>query len=285
MKGDIRRLSLNLTRRLPIAIIGLLVVMTGVPLSSIATASAAPIILVGNGANSTNWSGYAVTGAAKTITNAQGSWIVPSVDCGVTPNSFSSYWVGIDGFNSNTVEQTGTDSDCSQGHATYYAWVEFFPRPSKVLSGFPVSAGDTISASVKFNPPASRFGIGTFTLTIQDLTTGKTSSSSGSVLGAQRSSAEFIVEAPAICSILKCHLASLSDFGTASFGADYTSVSGVNCAVAISGGPLAPIGSYGAAVQQINMVSQSNPSVVKAQPSALSIDGTSFTVQWTSAGQ
>lgn len=283
MKRDNRRLSRTLKRRLPAVFVGILVLLTSVPLSSIATVSAAPIIFVGNGANSTNWSGYAVTGSAKSITSAQGSWIVPAVTCGGSETSYSSFWVGIDGFNSNTVEQTGTDSDCSQGHATYYAWIEFFPKPSKVISAFPITPGDFISASVKFNPPASRFGIGTFTLTIQDLTTGKTSSSSSGVLGAQRSSAEFIVEAPAICGLLKCRLASLSNFGLAKFGADFTQVSGVNCAVGVNGNVQA-LGAYGSAIQQINMVSQANPSVVKAQPSALTTDGTSFTVQWMSAG-
>src|SRR6266542_694566 len=65
---------------------------------------------------SLNWSGYAVTGAPGSVTDAKGSWVVPSIqgNCGST-NAYASFWVGIDGFSSNTVEQVGTDSDCQNG--------------------------------------------------------------------------------------------------------------------------------------------------------------------------
>ncbi|MFZ0417228.1 MAG: G1 family glutamic endopeptidase [Candidatus Sulfotelmatobacter sp.] len=59
----------------------------------------------------TIWAGYAVTGSG--FTQVQGSWIVTAVDCTKTPNTDSSEWVGIDGWSSNTVEQTGTDADCN----------------------------------------------------------------------------------------------------------------------------------------------------------------------------
>ncbi len=44
---------------------------------------------------STNWSGYAVEGTS--FTKAEGSSTVPSVNCSKTPNTYSSFWVGIDG--------------------------------------------------------------------------------------------------------------------------------------------------------------------------------------------
>src|ERR1700758_2409666 len=72
---------------------------------------------------SENWSGYAVTGSA--FTSAHGSWTVPAVNCSQTPNTYSSFWVGIDGYSSSTVEQTGTDSDCSGSSARYDAWSGF----------------------------------------------------------------------------------------------------------------------------------------------------------------
>src|SRR5580700_4003897 len=64
---------------------------------------------------STNWSGYAVTTATgSTFTNVNGSWIVPTANCSSSgvQTAASSFWIGIDGFNSSTVEQIGTDSDC-----------------------------------------------------------------------------------------------------------------------------------------------------------------------------
>jgi Peptidase A4 family len=267
----------NLGRRLPALVIGVLFLMTSIPLGGLASASANHVIIVGHGASSSsvtsvNWSGYAVTAAAGSITEAQGSWIVPSVTCGSKQTSYSAFWVGIDGYSSTTVEQTGTDSDCSKGTPHYYAWYEFYPKASKDIS-LPVHYGNVISASVTY-------ASGVFTVTIQDVTSGQTFSTTGTVSSAQRSSAEFVVEAPETCLLVKCKLSSLSNFGTASFGSDYTAVAGMNCGVAENGGPVASIGGYGTAIQEISMVSQANHSVVKAQPSALSSDGTSFTVQW-----
>jgi hypothetical protein len=264
-------------------LIGFLILLTSAPLSSIATASAAPIIFVGNGANSTNWSGYAVTAAAGTITIAQGSWVVPPVTCATGETSYSAFWVGIDGFSSSTVEQTGTDSDCHNGVPTYYAWFEFFPQPSRGISTVPIHPGDVVNARVSYKPSILKSLPGTFTVTVNDVTTSKMFSTSSRVLGAQRSSAEFIAEAPALCGLTGCHLASLSNFGTAGFGPDNSVGSGISCAVAVNGA-LANIGTYGAALQEVTMVSQSNPSTVKAQPSAVSTDGTSFTIQWMNAG-
>src|SRR5271170_5610361 len=43
--------------------------------------------------DSTNWSGYAVTGTA--FTSAKASWVVPTATCSKTPNTYSSFWVGL----------------------------------------------------------------------------------------------------------------------------------------------------------------------------------------------
>src|SRR5438552_15303329 len=75
---------------------------------------------------STNWSGFAVTGSG--VTDAKGSWIVPSVTCS-SSTTYSSYWVGIDGYSSNTVEQTGTDSHCSSAHGVYDHATSSIPTP------------------------------------------------------------------------------------------------------------------------------------------------------------
>ena len=80
---------------------------------------------------STNWSGYAVTGATGSVTSVNGSWTVPAVTAGTsrTTTYYSAFWVGIDGFSSSTVEQTGTISQIQGTTATYYAWYEFYPSP------------------------------------------------------------------------------------------------------------------------------------------------------------
>lgn len=219
---------------------------------------------------STNWSGYAVTGSSGSVSNAKGSWIVPAIrgTCTST-NQFSSFWVGIDGFSSGTVEQTGTDSDCQNGSPTYFAWFEFFPHPSFIISGLSITPGDHISAQASFNGRS-------FVVSITDTTTGASFSTSAKVRGAQRSSAEWIAEAPSSSG----GILPLADFGTVSYGTDNTGIA-MTCYATI-GGTTAAIGAFGSSIQQITMVSSSG--AIKAQPSALSSDGTSFSVTWRSSG-
>ncbi len=224
---------------------------------------------------SVNWSGYAVNGSSGSISAVQGSWVVPTVACPSSGNTYASFWVGIDGFQSKTVEQTGTDSDCQNGAPSYYAWFEFYPNPSVKITNLAIHPGDEINARVTFSS-------GTFKVLITDVTSGLSFSKSATVSNAARSSAEFIVEAPLICGLFRCRLASLSNFGTVGFGLDYTGIN-MSCGL-IKNGVAGSIGSFGSAIQEISMVSQSNHNVVKAQPSALTNDGLSFTVQWLSAG-
>ncbi len=203
-----------------------------------------------------------MTGSAGSVTDAKGSWIVPTVTCALGETSYSSFWVGIDGFSSSTVEQTGTDSDCRNGQPTYYAWFEFFPKPAFLISGITVHAGDAISAEVKYA------GQNKFVVSITDTLTGKSFSTTGTVGGAQRSSAEWIAEAPSSGG----GILPLANFGTVSFSAGLATVAGAPGA----------IGSFGSSVQVITMVTSSG--AVKALPSALSADGTSFSVTWKSSG-
>jgi hypothetical protein len=216
--------------------------------------------------SSSNWSGYAVTGSE--FTYAKGSWIVPSVNCGKTPNSYAAFWVGIDGYTSTTVEQTGTLTVCVGKTAAYYAWYEFFPAEAiQVIAGLTANPGNKISAEVTFAG-------GKFTVKITNETTGKSFSKTAAVSGAKRNSAEWIAEAPTVGG----SVAPLSDFGTTSFGDDYTEISDTNWASdsTVTG----PISDFGKDIDKIFMVSGSG--VDEAVPSALTTDGSSFKVAWKS---
>ena len=226
---------------------------------------------------SSNWSGYAVTGARNSVSDVKGSWIVPAIQgaCGST-DQYSSFWIGIDGYNSNTVEQIGTDSDCQGGAPTYYAWYEFYPHWSYGISLTPqIAPGDVISAEVKSSN-------GVFTVTLNDMTTGQSFSTNVKMNNAQRSSAEWIAEAPWSGGVLP-----LANFGTAQYGANYThvpatataTINGVTRALGAFGDPTAA----GSPVQEITMVTSGGTS--KAAPSDLSSDGSSFTIQWLNGGQ
>ncbi len=68
-------------------------------------------------AASTNWSGYAAYQSGTTFTDVKATWTQPSVTCPKRGTQYASFWVGLDGYNSNSVEQIGTDSDCVQGAA------------------------------------------------------------------------------------------------------------------------------------------------------------------------
>ncbi len=216
---------------------------------------------------STNWAGYAVTGAANSVTDAKGSWVVPTVTCTPSGNQYSSFWTGIDGFSDNTVEQTGTDSDCSNGNPTYYAWYEFYPNPShNILTVYP---GDIMFAEVSYSG-------GQFTVTITDETPAHygTFTKKAKVSSAKRSSAEWIAEAPSsLFGILP-----LADFGTSYFGQDYAPINSISTNYGTVGGVTGSINSFGSNVQTINMVTSSG--APRATPSQLTTDGTSFTVTW-----
>ena len=167
---------------------------------------------------SSNWSGYVAESSLASpstqyIKSVIGTWKIPSVVCGFS-NTFSSIWVGIDGYSDGTVEQLGTEQDCSGGIPVYYAWYEIYPNPAHYIP-ITVHVGHTITASVKYNATTGKFG-----LSMHDLTTGKSFFKSISS-SAQRSSAEWIIEAPYFGGILP-----LSNFGTAHFSrAQYSDVS------------------------------------------------------------
>jgi len=109
----------------------------------------APMAVRGQPANaigSQNWSGYAAHG--KTYTKISANWVEPTGHC-TSSGTFSSFWVGLDGFTSRTVEQTGSEVDCSAGRARYFAWFEMYPAPPVNFSD-PVHPGDHFTGSVTF---------------------------------------------------------------------------------------------------------------------------------------
>lgn len=212
---------------------------------------------------STNWSGYAVQTSltspqSNAVTDVIGSWTVPAVSSGVK-NTYSSFWVGIDGYSDGTVEQIGTDSDTnSRGQPIYYAWYEMYPAyPFNIpLSIIP---GDTITAEVSY------IGSNQYTLTITDSRSG-TYSTTQTLSGAQRSSAEWIAEAPSSGRVLP-----LANFGTVTF---------TGCKATINGhtGTISDTNWQNDAITMVTGAGKH--ATIKAQPSSLDSKGSIFSVTW-----
>ncbi len=222
----------------------------------------APHIKVREGAAS-NWAGYAIATSLtspqkNSVTRVSGSWTVPSLSCTNT-TTYSSNWIGMDGYANSTVEQTGTEQDCFRGQASYYAWYEMYPKGSAVIK-MDLHAGDNMSAEVKY--------VGNkFVLTLNNLTTGKQFSTTQSSALAKRQSAEWIVEAPWLGKVLP-----LANFGTTGFSNAEANINDHT-------------GSISDSSWKNDSITMINPktNAVKASTSALSGDGASFSTTWQSS--
>lgn len=229
-----------------------------------------PLTSLGESGNdtvtSTNWSGYAVADASQ-FTDVKGTWVQPTATCSAyLVQQYAAFWAGIDGYSSSSVEQLGTDSDCT-GHnkPSYYAWYEMYPADSVDLSTttYPVKPGDTLSAEVSVTGT-------TFTLTLKS-SRGWTFTTTQTGSGLAQSSAELIAEAPEICGYFSCRLAELANFGTINF---------TNAEAAVSGGGDEPFSDFTYNSGPHDIIAESTTGTVKAKPSPLSASGNAFSIAW-----
>jgi hypothetical protein len=150
---------------------------------------------------SSNWSGYAITGSVYHSVTAK--WVVPSVAVS-SKATYSSDWVGIDGFNNSHLIQTGTESDYYNGSAHYDAWWEIIPAAETVIPSITVNPGDTITASIVKGSSSS------WTITITD---GSHNFTTTKTYRGPHASAEWIEEAPSVGG----QVAPLANYGHATF--------------------------------------------------------------------
>jgi hypothetical protein len=200
-----------------------------------------------NAASSTNWSGYAA--ASGTYTSVSASWVEPTGTCSGSAK-YSSFWVGLDGYNSSSVEQTGSEVDCSGSTPQYYSWYEMYPA-------YPVNFSNTVRPGDHFTGSVTYTGGSSYTLVLSDSTRGWSHTVHASLAGAANSSAEVIAEAPSSAS----GVLPLAHFSPVTFSS--ATVNG------------SPIGNF--SPTQIIMVD--NAGRAKDSVSSLS-GGNSFTVTW-----
>jgi hypothetical protein len=152
---------------------------------------------------SSNWSGYALTGGP--YTSITGSWKVTKVAAS-SRQTFSSTWIGIDGFNDSNLIQTGTEADYYNGAAHYNAWWEILPAAETPISTISVQPGDAMTANIFQITTGANAG--KWSITISDVTRNQSFTTTQSYKG-QLTSAEWIEEAPSIGS----RVATLAHYG------------------------------------------------------------------------
>jgi hypothetical protein len=161
---------------------------------------------IGNaGWSSSNWSGYAVSGGTGAYHAITGAWTVTAV-AKSRRATYSSSWIGIDGYNNSNLIQTGTEADYYNGSAHYDAWWEILPAAETVIPSISVRPGDHMTADIHLLSGNS------WSITIQDTTTGQSFTTNQTYSG-PGTSAEWIEEAPQVGG----RVAALANFGEVTF--------------------------------------------------------------------
>jgi hypothetical protein len=204
---------------------------------------------------STNWSGYADTGS--NFSKATGKWSEPGASCSRS-TTYAAFWVGIDGYSSDSVEQDGTLIECYQRIAYQYSWWEMYPTNDIQVVGESVAAGDSISASVVRSGESYTLSVTDSTHSANSFTTTQTCTSCAN------SSAEWIAEAP--CCTSSGGILPLAEFGT-------WTESGATVTEGSSSGVISSFTD-----DEITMIDNSGR--VKAQPGSLNSSGNGFSVTW-----
>jgi Peptidase A4 family len=240
---------------------------------------------------SQNWAGYVVGGSDSStqFSKVSGSWVQPASKCSSGQDD-AAFWVGIGGSgqssssfgqsslgdgSSTSLEQIGTEGNCTGNGTQYYAWYELVPA-APVQLNLAIHPGDKITASVGVNGDNIAFSL-------TDDTTGQSFSKTIQAPNPDTSSAEWIAEAPSECDgSSSCTPLQLSDFGTV----DFTS------ATATANGHTGTISDPNWTAQTVALGSNgsydvgygSSQNTASATPSSLSSDGSSFSVAWQQNG-
>lgn len=138
------------------------------------------------------WAGYAVGYQNPTsVTTVSATMVVPSLtSCGAAEHSAASFWAGLDGTHGPALEQAGISVACESGRAQYWAWWEAVGVANGTFAGVVLAPGDAVTATV------SLLGGTDYQLSVDDVTTGTSGSTTVSSPGGLDDSAECIAEDP-----------------------------------------------------------------------------------------
>lgn len=223
--------------------------------------------------DSFNWSGYAVPFTKSVPIAISGSWIVPTLApqyLNSPAASYSSAWIGFDGYTSSTVEQMGTESDFINGVQSNYLWVEMFPAGPFVFSGAGTipNAGDRIQCIIQSCGDSLHFRMFAINWTqCTAICVPEAISTAASPVAL--SSAEWIVEAP-------------FDNGILPLARFPNSIPFCDCRLSLCGRK--EVGTISSQCSNLVQLTMTTPTgITKAAPSALQCGGTSFSIAWNRA--
>jgi hypothetical protein len=196
--------------------------------------------------DSENWCGYVVSDdltqpSKNSVTTVAASWTIPRLILQepLDTSQYCSIWVGLDGYEGDAgitksmalrpVQQIGTHSDwdASTQQIVHYAWFQVQGQPPKIIVGFPLQSGDSVSAEVVAKPnkknvlvPLKASNVLQFQMTIRNNTSGVAALVPLSMSLSPHAgclSAQFIIEAPSETSSVKQKVLPLADFGSVTF--------------------------------------------------------------------
>jgi hypothetical protein len=176
---------------------------------------------------------------------------------------------------STSLEQIGTEGNCTGNGTQYYAWYELVPS-APVQLNLTIHPGDAISASVGVNGSSIAFSL-------TDTTTGQSFNKTLQANNPDTSSAEWIAEAPSQCDGSgNCTPLPLSDFGTVDFTGASATANGHTGTISDPNWTAQPVALGSGGSYDVSYAPSANSA--GATPSTLSSDGSSFSVEWQSSG-
>ncbi|MGA8339905.1 MAG: G1 family glutamic endopeptidase [Solirubrobacteraceae bacterium] len=263
----------------------------GAALLGVSAGSAGAATSASDAQVSSNWAGY-VAGSSDGSTqfsNVSGSWVQPTSTCSSGQDD-AAFWVGIGGDDgqsssdgssslgdgsSTSLEQIGTEGNCTGNGTQYYAWYELVPS-APVQLNLTIHPGDHISASVGVSGSSTSFSL-------KDETTGQSFSQTVQSPNPDTSSAEWVAEAPSQCDGSgNCTPLPLSDFGTVDFSNATATANGHTGPISDSDWSAQPIALGSGGSYDVSYGSGGN--TAGATPSTLSSGGSSFSVSWSQNG-
>ena len=146
----------------------------GAALLGVSAGSAGAATSASDAQVSSNWAGYVAgdSDGSTQFSNVSGSWVQPTSTCSSGQDD-AAFWVGIGGDDgqsssdgssslgdgsSTSLEQIGTEGNCTGNGTQYYAWYELVPS-APVQLNLTIHPGDHISASVGVSGSSTSFSL------------------------------------------------------------------------------------------------------------------------------